>query len=212
MTSAAATRLTAVWFLAAGCTMAQSPPVTDATPERTAELALEIVAEYRSVDADELELLRIEPVEWRDSAIGCPDPGMDYPQVITPGHFALVRDANGMTYRVHMARGGGFVCEQDRFKSAKGVQPLPAYSQGQLEALARADLAQRLGVPADSVSLVGTRPVEWPDASLGCAAGDETTAGGGSKGFVITLAHAGRRYTYHTDLRRAIPCPPIKSR
>lgn len=133
---------------------------------------------------------------------------MNYMQVITPGHFALVRDATGVTHRVHMANGAGFVCEQ---KPDQKLQPMPSFSQRQLEALARADLAQRLGVPADAILLVGARPVEWPDASLGCAAGEEVKPGGASKGYVITLDHAGRQYTYHTDLRQAIPCPPIES-
>ncbi|HET6628264.1 MAG TPA: hypothetical protein VFG91_00655 [Woeseiaceae bacterium] len=212
MTRAAAAGLAVIGILAAGCTTAQSPPMTEASKEAPAGLALEIVAEYLSVDADELELLRIEPVEWRDSGIGCPDPGMDYLHVITPGHFALVRDASGATHRVHMAGGSGFVCEQDRAKSVQKVQPLPTFSQSQLEALARADLARRLGVPPGEISLLGTRPTEWPDASLGCAGDEAAPAGGASKGFVVTLSHAGRRYTYHTDLRRAIPCPPIKTR
>ena len=161
---------------------------------------------------NELELLRIEPVEWRDSAIGCPDPGMSYLQVITPGHFALVRDASGLTHRVHMAGGHGIVCEKPPVKQGQGPEPMPTFSRSQLEALARADLAERLGVPAGDVSVAGSRSVEWPDAGLGCGAGDAPPAGGASKGFIITLAHAGRRYTYHSDLRQAIPCPPIESR
>lgn len=212
MTRIASATLAPLCLLAAACTMAQAPPVTDAAEPPPADLALEIAAAHLSVDVDELELVRIEPVEWRDSAIGCPDPGMSYLQVITPGHFALVKDGNGVMHRVHLAGGHGIVCEKPPVKPGQGPEPMPLFSQRQLEALARADLAQRLHVPASEVSVAGSRSVEWPDASLGCGAGEGAPPGGASKGFVITLSHAGRRYTYHSDLRQAIPCPPIESR
>lgn len=205
-----AATMAALSFLAAACTMAQAP-ATDAAAAPPAELALEVVAGHLSVEKSELELVHIEPVEWRDSSIGCPDPGMDYPQVITPGHFALVRDAKGMTHRVHMAGGHGIVCDQAPIRLSKDSPP-PAFSRSHLEALARADLALRLDVPAQEIAVVAARPVEWSDGSLGCGADDEMPAGEGSKGFVLTLAHAGRQYTYHTDLRQAIPCPPIETR
>jgi hypothetical protein len=189
-------------------------PVTDqpATPAAQ-ELALQIASKHLSVPLSELELVQIEPVDWRDSSLGCPQPGMEYMQVITPGHAAVVRHASGTIHRVHMSGGGGFVCEDRPEKAAtKGPLRLPTFSQGQLEALARADLAHRLGAKADEVSLIRTRPVEWPDAMLGCAKAEAASESGASKGFVITLARRGREYTYHADLRQVIPCPPIESR
>lgn len=213
MSKAAAAHLIAMCCLVGGCTtMAQPASKTGVSPESPAELALAVVAEKLSVDPDELELIRIEPKQWSDSSIGCPRPGMNYLQVVTPGHFALVRDAQGVTYRVHMAKGAGAVCERKSLAADYKLQPMPVFSRNQLEALARADLAQRLGVPAAEISSIATRSVEWPDASLGCAVGEEMATGGATKGFVMTLAHAGRRYSYHTDLHQAIPCPPIESR
>ncbi|MGH8165920.1 MAG: hypothetical protein ACREQ1_01700, partial [Woeseiaceae bacterium] len=83
-------------------------------------------------------------------------------------------------------------------------------SQSQLEALARADLAHRLGAKPNEVSVVRTRAVEWPDATLGCGFTEVSSASGATKGFVITLARRDREYEYHADLRTAIPCPPIE--
>lgn len=210
MAKFAAAGLAVAGFIAAGCTMPHPAAAAGERTESPAKLSLEIVARHLSVDAGELKVVRVEPMQWRDSAIGCPEPGMGYTQVVTYGYFALVRDASGMTHRVHMADGMGFVCDHDP-KAGHHPKPIPTFSQHQLETLARADLAQRLGVSTEAVSLVGTRPVEWLDASLGCAANEEIMAGGPSKGFVITMAHAGRYYTYHTDLRQATPCPPIES-
>ncbi|MGH8165958.1 MAG: hypothetical protein ACREQ1_01895, partial [Woeseiaceae bacterium] len=94
--------LAAACLIAAGCAPAQlspaaeevpavpqhydsSTPVTDepAAPEM-AEIASQIASKHLSVPASELEILRIDAIEWRDSSLGCPDPGMNYMQVITP--------------------------------------------------------------------------------------------------------------------------------
>lgn len=222
--------LAAAWLVTGGCVTAEPVTAVDGNPgseprkgttpvtdepasRRMEELALDIVSKHLSVPSSELEIVRIEPVEWRDSSLGCPQPGMEYLQVITPGYLGIIRHRSGTTHRVHMTAGGGFVCEARPEKAAaKGPSPLPTFSRSQLEALARADLADRLAVPGDEVSLIGTRPVEWPDATLGCARTDATTPSAATKGFVITLGHRGREYTYHADLRQVIPCPPIERR
>lgn len=41
-----------------------------------------------------------EPVEWSDTALGCPKPGIVYAQVITPG-YRIVLEANGTEYDYH---------------------------------------------------------------------------------------------------------------
>ncbi|MGH8496944.1 MAG: hypothetical protein ACREVN_12505 [Gammaproteobacteria bacterium] len=221
--------LAAAWLVTAGCA-AQSAVEADENPDATGQrngmtpvtdepaspameaMALKIAGEHLSVPVGELELVRIEPVQWRDSSLGCPQPGMNYMQVITPGHLALVRQA-GVVHRVHMAEGRGFVCEKRPAKTAaKGPQPLLTFSQPQLELLARADLAHRLGVRSAEVSIMGSQSVVWPDAALGCGAADEPSGFGQTKGFVIMLAHEGREYEYHADLRSVIPCPPIEAR
>lgn len=223
--------LTAVGVMSAGCAGAQPPAaagedsavpeerngrhaVTDAQAGPELEtLALSIASEHLSVPLDDLEVTQIEPVDWRDSSLGCPQPGMNYMQVITPGHSALVRHA-GRIYRVHMANGRGFICERRPEKDAAPKLPLLelTLSQAQLETLARADLARRLGVRNEAITVRQTRPVVWQDAGLGCSVPDEPAAGAASKGYLITLAHEGRAYEYHADLRHVIPCPPIESR
>jgi hypothetical protein len=52
------------------------------------EVALDVASRHLSVPSSELKIVRIEPVEWRDSSLGCPQPGMEYLQVITPGRGA----------------------------------------------------------------------------------------------------------------------------
>jgi hypothetical protein len=42
----------------------------------------------------------VEAVDWSDTSLGCPEPGMAYAQVITPGYL-IVLGAAGQTYEYH---------------------------------------------------------------------------------------------------------------
>jgi hypothetical protein len=55
----------------------------------------------------------VEPVEWPDTSLGCPQPGMMYAQVITPGYQVLLQ-ATGEVYDYRTTAGRLLVlCEQD---------------------------------------------------------------------------------------------------
>lgn len=60
-----------------------------------------------------ITLARVEAVDWRDSSLGCPQPGQMYLQVITPGYLILL-EAAGRTYEYHTDREGRHVvlCQQ----------------------------------------------------------------------------------------------------
>ena len=64
---------------------------------------------------------------------------------------------------------------------------------------AQADLAQRLGLPAEAVTLLSVTPAQWPDACLGLPAPDEACAEMIVEGFRVVLEAEGRTYTYRTD-------------
>lgn len=55
--------------------------------------------------ADTLTLVRKEHIEWSDSALGCPQPGMMYMQVLTPGYKLTFSDGT-RTYDIHTGRQG----------------------------------------------------------------------------------------------------------
>jgi hypothetical protein len=57
---------------------------------------------------DQVRLLRAEAVDWPDSSLGCPRPGMAYLQVVTPG-YRLVLAAGGASTEYHTDAGGRFV-------------------------------------------------------------------------------------------------------
>jgi len=75
--------------------------------------------------------------------------------------------------------------------------PLPAEVHA-FEA-SRADLAKSLAIDPLSISLVGTVPVDWPDACLGVTGPDEVCAQVVTPGFLVRLEVGGVEYEYHTN-------------
>ena len=61
-----------------------------------------------SVDGVSAALARLERVEWSDASLGCPEDGVAYAQVITPG-YSLVFDHDGSSYDVHTNNDGSQV-------------------------------------------------------------------------------------------------------
>ena len=54
---------------------------------------------------------RHEEVEWSDGSLGCPKPGFNYTQAITPGYL-IVLTVSGRDYEYHGRPGGGPIyCE-----------------------------------------------------------------------------------------------------
>ncbi len=66
------------------------------------------------VAATDLTLVSLEPVEWNDASLGCPQPGMMYAQVVTPGYRITLQGPDG-DYDVHTGSapdGSIVLCEQ----------------------------------------------------------------------------------------------------
>ena len=64
--------------------------------------------------------------------------------------------------------------------------------------VARQDLAERLNVPTDQVTVVSQIEKDWPDASLGCPRKGMMYAQVISNGSQLVLDVAGRHYFYHS--------------
>ena len=67
---------------------------------------------------------------------------------------------------------------------------------------AKADLAERLGVPVDDVTVVSSEEVTWPDSSLGCPQPGMMYAQVLTDGSRILLSAGGRTYEYHSGGHR----------
>ncbi len=96
------------------CLDAESAPGTGTAPD---PIAAEFIMQARadlaarlSVTEDEVELVRSETVEWRDSSLGCAREGEVYLQVITPG-YRLVFSVGGALYEYHTDAQRMIFCE-----------------------------------------------------------------------------------------------------
>ncbi|MCD6291080.1 MAG: hypothetical protein J7M34_11300 [Anaerolineae bacterium] len=67
------------------------------------------LAERLHVAEDEITVRSVEAVEWSDTSLGCPQPGMMYAQVITPG-YRIVLEAGGQRYEYHTDRSRVLLC------------------------------------------------------------------------------------------------------
>jgi hypothetical protein len=61
---------------------------------------MEDLAARRGIDQDQIGVLSITPKQWPDSSLGCPQKGVMYLQVITPG-FLIELAVGGETYPYH---------------------------------------------------------------------------------------------------------------
>jgi hypothetical protein len=62
--------------------------------------AVDDLAAGLGVDADEVEVVSVEEVTWRDGSRGCAQPGMAYTQALIDGSRITLR-AGGRTYEYH---------------------------------------------------------------------------------------------------------------
>ena len=63
-------------------------------------LAVDDLAASLGVDADEVEVVSVEEVAWRNGSRGCAQPGTSYTMAIVEGSRIILR-AGGTTYEYH---------------------------------------------------------------------------------------------------------------
>lgn len=76
--------------------------------QRMLELAITQLAATLNIDTSAVSVAVSEPAVWDDAALGCPQPGFAYPQVITEG-YRFVLDVSGTQYEVHTDTDGSVV-------------------------------------------------------------------------------------------------------
>jgi len=76
------------------------------------ERAREALANWLSISGEEIEVIEVEEVEWPDTSLGCPQPGMVYAQVITPG-FRVVMRVGSKVYEYHSGGGHWVLCDEE---------------------------------------------------------------------------------------------------
>ena len=73
--------------------------------------ALDDLTGRLSVDRSAVEIVSVEKRMWGDTSLGCPQPGMMYAQVITPG-FLIQLKAGSKVYTYHASLIRAVLCEK----------------------------------------------------------------------------------------------------
>lgn len=92
----------------------QPPPIGEQAilpADLLARLVSDLAARTGS-DPSAITLIGAEAVIWNDGSLGCPQPGMVYPQVLIEGYRVILR-AGDRDYDYRIGKGGSFVlCER----------------------------------------------------------------------------------------------------
>ena len=122
-------------------------------------------------------------------------------------------------------------CQANQITHESIASPLPPPSQGEITQMptsplpvdaglqnliekAKADLANRLTVSTNEISLIEATSVTWPDSSLGCPQEGMVYTQVLTPGYLILLEYGGTTFEYHTSSRDSIvtcdnPSPPV---
>jgi len=96
---------------ACGAIVPSATPTPTVLPgaEDLVKAALRDLADRIKVASADIRVKEVQAVEWPSTALGCPEPGMMYAQVITPG-YKIVLTAGGRDYTYHSDRSRVVYC------------------------------------------------------------------------------------------------------
>ncbi len=191
---------------------AEAPAQPDREPTEPDEIAKQVVAGFLSVPVSEITLVSTEAKDFGDPSLGCPEPGMAYPQVITPGHRVIL-EADGRRFDVRVSGQHGRICRKPGrtgpSRDSDGDRPENSSPVTSQIDQARTNLAARLDLDASDIRVTDVRPYEPGIASPGCRPDCGTSAE--DCGYLIGLFFDGRRYEYHSHGGRTEPCPGLSA-
>ncbi len=73
--------------------------------KRAVDAASAFLSQQKGLDVSGINVQSVTAQNWPDASLGCPEPGMMYAQVITPG-YAVRLEAGGQSYEIHTSKGG----------------------------------------------------------------------------------------------------------
>ena len=195
-------------LISSACEDSRPPPIP-ADSDDPGTVARQAVADYLSLPLADITLVSLEAREFNDSSLDCPEPGMAYQQVITPGHRAVV-EARGRRFDVRISGSHGKLCRHTRRAGQRKDQARQTPRESavaSLVALAREDLADALGIAPEEIRQLDIRAYDGENPPPGCRPRCPKSAE--TCGYVIGLVHDGRRFDFHAVDGKAAPCPPI---
>jgi hypothetical protein len=191
--------------------MVPTGQIPEMTREEAIDLAIQALCEKEDLTAEGIDVVRADAVEWGDTSLGCPQEGLFYAQVITPGYRVALK-ARGSVYQAHVGGGRAVICREG-LKASGPLKPGQVIeAPGDLEPAvpmpddparrtlviqAKADLAKRLDMDDAQIELLELKDVVWPDRSLGCPKPGMAYPPVSVDGYRIRLRARKRTYSYH---------------
>lgn len=175
--------------------------------EQAVILAKQAAIKQLNLPIEQIIVQQTQAVDWPDSSLGCPQPGMMYMQMITSG-FKVLLKAGEKIYPVHVGGGRAVVCVQG-MSAAQESKARAAQTKVELVHRARERLAAMLKVDAADIQVHGIRAGKSADIS-GCRSGAHQEKTGGKR---VELEYGNRRYEYHADsddIRECVSVNPDK--
>jgi hypothetical protein len=78
------------------------------TLQNLVDKAKEDLAQRLSISASQINLVEARDVVWPNSSLGCPEKGMVYAEILTPGYL-VVLESDGNTFEYHGGFGGDII-------------------------------------------------------------------------------------------------------
>jgi len=179
--------------------------VSGADPAPYVQAATEALAKALNISSSSVSMVGIPlPVQWNDSSLGCPQEGQTYVPVVTPGYL-ITLEAGGNTYEIHTDLGSTVVvCSNPTGALGTITAPDPVVAEFIIGA--KQDLASRLSISVESIVVVSSEAVDWPDGSLGCPQPGQDYVQVITPGYRIVLAVGETYYEYHTSFETVEFC------
>jgi len=99
-------------------------PISTASPapnlQSMIDKAKDDLAQRLSISTTQINIIEAKEVTWSNSSLGCPQPGMGYADVLTPGYLILL-NANGQDYEYHAGKAGSLTYCENPLPTFEGV-------------------------------------------------------------------------------------------
>lgn len=201
----------------------------DANTTHLKDLAIEAVRQQSALPKAKLEVSSLQAVEWPDGSLGCPQPGVMYTQMVTPGFRAIVigtimgtdtatatdtatdtvtATESNRQFTVHIAHDKAFVCENSQTNAAPKED-----SSSDLDTVlikAKQHLANQLNIKEEEILLRSVKELRWlAKEDLNCKALAERIQQGEKfdSGYRLILQTNKQHFIYYSNSELEVaPC------
>lgn len=172
--------------------------------------AIDDLDQRLSVDADQIQIVRLESVTWSSPDLGCVVETAATPTTPVAG-YRIVLSASDKLYEYHTDTSEVRACAQEGVTAGATAESLLIADPvaAELIALARREVVRTHGATASDLKLVDVVSVTWPDTGLGCPQPNTTYTPGGHDGYRIVVADGSTQYIFHSDFDHVIECAAV---